>query len=260
MAYIDLDIVALGNYAKSLGITPAEHSHFTGKKVTGGHSDGSLHYSDHAIDFRDWRADNAPEYEGGKPLHWTKRTAAMADRFLSLGVLDQAIGPNQDPRGHGTHFHAGLKGRKKIPKAFLDYGFMGRWQAPDGSWRHDNPLHAFGSVPPRAGSNDSATYQPMTGYSEVVEPVKRYVEQDWRSDTSGADQGKASTWGENQGLIQWANANPELAQRELSRRGMDPSVLGAVRYVREDDPRATGTFKPENRGALGGTMVGGRRP
>lgn len=263
MAYIDLDIIGFGNYAKGLGLTIAEHPYFTGKDVTGGHSPDSWHYKKHgysALEVQDWRPDLHPEYEGGEKLDWRKRTANMASRFASLGFLGQAIGPDQDPKGHGSHFHAGLKGKHKVPKAFLEYGFTGRWQTPDGQWRHDNPLQAFGAQPPAAGSGGSATYQPMAGYSETVEPIKRYVEEDWRADTSSADQRKAETWGSNQGLIRWAQANPELAHRELARRGLDASVVGHVRYVPEDDPKATGVFKPENRGALGGTMVGGRRP
>jgi hypothetical protein len=261
VADVDLDIVALGNHAKSLGITPTENFRLTGKKPSPRHSSKGYHPHDEAIDFHDNRPDNAPEYEGGKPVHWTKRTAAMADRFLSLGILDEAIGPNQDPKGHGTHFHAALRGRKKVPRAFLDYGFTGRWQEQNGVWRRDNPLSFFGGA---AGSGgDNATYQPLSGASPAAEPPPpppKLVDMDPRADNSSANQRERATWENNQGLIQWAEANPELAGKVLAEHGFSKADLGPVKQVWDDDPRAIGRFKPENRGALAGTTVGGRRP
>lgn len=255
MALIDLDIIGLGEYARKIGITPAEHSHFTGKKVTGGHATDSLHYSDQAIDLRDWRPDNAPEYEGGAPVHWVERKKRLEGRFRELGILDELYGPASDPEGHGTHVHLGLKGRRQVPKAYLDYGFTGRWQGEDGSWRTDSPVAVFGRS---AGGNSG--YQPLSG-GGASEPAPRpKVAMDWRADTSSADQNQRSTWAENQGLIQWAQANPGLAERELQRRGLGSADVGAIKQVADDDPRAIGRFNPENRGALGGTLVGGRRP
>lgn len=262
MAYIDLDIVALGNFGKSLGITPAENRHFTGKTpVRGSHSLNSLHYQDLAIDWRDWRPDMAPEYEGGPKVHWLERTRRKGERWAQLGILDEVFSPHNDPKGHDSHVHTALKGRKRVPKAFVEWGFTGRWQRPDGGFSFENPANTFGraTAQPKGGQPGATTYTPMAGYSEQVEAVPRYVEMDWRADTASADQRQAETWSTNQGLIQWARANPELAQRELSRRGLSMGDVGSQIHVPENDPRAKGNFKPENRGALSGTLVGGPR-
>lgn len=256
MSWVDLDIVTLGNFGKALGITPAENAHFTGvTPKRGSHSPNSHHYDNNAIDWRDFRPDMAPEFEGGQPISWQERTKRKGARWSELGVLTEVFGPHNDPAGHNSHVHTALLGKKRVPKAYLEYGFTGRWQKPDGSWSTDNPKGFFGMAPdgPLAATANTG--------SSVPAPAPVTMKQmDWRADTSSADQNQRDTWGANQGLIQWAKANPQLAQAELARRGFSASDVGAVAQVRSDDPRALGTFRPEDRGALGGTRVGSRRP
>jgi len=257
VSWVDLDIVTLGNYGKALGLTPAENRHFTGKTPErGSHSPNSYHYDDLAIDWRDWRPDMAPEFEGGKPVHWQERTRRKGQRWAELGILNEVFSPHNDPAGHGTHVHTALAGRRRVPKAYLEYGFTGRWQKPDGSFSFENPKGFFGVAPDGPLAATASTGSP----GAAGPPPARMVEMDWRADTGSADQNQRSTWGDNQGLIRWAKANPQLAQAELARRGLSASDVGAIARVRSDDPRALGVFKPEDRGALGGTRVGGRRP
>jgi len=118
---------ALQKYA-NLNIT--QHPEFGG--VSGGHAKGSYHYAPGgaAIDVTDWRPDVAPAYEGGKPMSWKQRTGQLAWRAKQLGVFNEALGPGD--KGHDTHVHLALPGKKTLSDQQLEWLATGRTKDPSG--------------------------------------------------------------------------------------------------------------------------------
>lgn len=97
------------------GLRFAENAEHGGVSPTA-HAKGGFHYHDggrSAVDIRDWRPDNAPEYAGGPNKHWKKRTEGFRNRFRDLvgrnGPGAETFGPGD--RGHDSHAHLGLKGK-----------------------------------------------------------------------------------------------------------------------------------------------------
>jgi hypothetical protein len=120
-------IVDVGNYLKRfyrVGENPA----FGG--VGGGHSPTGYHPKGLAIDVTDWRPDMAPAYEGGPKLDWKTRTGNLSWRAKQLGVFNEALGPGD--KGHDTHVHLALEGKKFLTDPQLEWLATGRYKTPEG--------------------------------------------------------------------------------------------------------------------------------
>jgi hypothetical protein len=120
-------IVDVGNYLKRfyrVGENPA----FGG--VGGGHSPTGYHPKGLAIDVTDWRPDMAPAYEGGPKLDWKTRTGNLSWRAKQLGVFNEALGPGD--KGHDTHVHLALEGKKFLTDPQLEWLTTGRYKTPEG--------------------------------------------------------------------------------------------------------------------------------
>jgi len=120
-------IVDVGNYLKrfyKVGENPA----FGG--VGGGHSPTGYHPKGLAIDVTDWRPDMAPAYEGGPKLDWKTRTGNLSWRAKQLGVFNEALGPGD--KGHDTHVHLALEGKKFLTDPQLEWLATGRYKTPEG--------------------------------------------------------------------------------------------------------------------------------
>jgi hypothetical protein len=121
-------IVDVGNYLKRfyrVGENPA----FGG--VGGGHSPTGYHPKGLAIDVTDWRPDMAPAYEGGSKLDWKTRTGNLSWRAKQLGVFNEALGPGD--KGHDTHVHLALEGKKFLTDPQLEWLATGRYKTPEAS-------------------------------------------------------------------------------------------------------------------------------
>ena len=105
------------------GLNIGEHPALPGG-VGSGHSPKGYHYTGEAIDVRDWRPDMAPASVGGKPKHWKERTGELSWRAKQLGLFDEALGPGD--KGHDTHVHLALKGKKFITDQQLEWLATGR--------------------------------------------------------------------------------------------------------------------------------------
>jgi len=96
-----VDLVSLGKQLQQRGgLRVREHSQFGG---VGGHSPGSLHYKDLALDLTDWQD------PGESQASWLPRKRYLGERFEKiLGGAGQVFHPGNDPKGHPTHIHLGL--------------------------------------------------------------------------------------------------------------------------------------------------------
>jgi hypothetical protein len=110
-------VVEVGRFIESrMGLRVREHSAWNGgRPITGGHSIGSLHYQDKALDITDWRRPGEPQSV------WLPRMQAL-DRAWSpiarkYGI--QFFGPITDPAGHPTHIHLGFP-NGNVSSAALD--------------------------------------------------------------------------------------------------------------------------------------------
>jgi hypothetical protein len=121
-------IADIGRYLKKFGLDIGEHPEFGG--VGSGHSPKGYHPVGQAIDVRDWRADIAPAYEGGKPKSWKERTGELRWRASKLGLFNEVLGPG-DP-GHDTHVHLALAGKKYITDPQLEWLATGRYKTAEG--------------------------------------------------------------------------------------------------------------------------------
>lgn len=125
-----LDVArALKKYAPGgQGLNIGEHPELGG--VGSGHSPTGYHYTGEAVDVRDWRPDVAPAYVGGKPIPWKQRTGELSWRAKQLGLFNEALGPGD--KGHDTHVHLALKGKKFITDQQLEWLATGRYKNPEG--------------------------------------------------------------------------------------------------------------------------------
>lgn len=146
-------IASVGHYLKGHGLDIGEHPDFGG--VGGAHAPNSYHYYGEAIDVRDWRPDVAPEYEGGQPLHWKERTRNLVRRARELGFTE-ALGPGD--RGHDTHAHLALRGKRAFTESELDYLGTGRFRLGDGYSTDVRQLKGAGG----------AIYEPFGGASDAT--------------------------------------------------------------------------------------------
>ena len=115
-------IVNVGKFLQKYGLNIGEHPAFGG--VGKGHAPTGYHPVGMAIDVRDWRPDMAPAYSGGKPKHWKERTGELSYRAKQLGLFNEALGPGD--KGHDTHVHLALEGKKPITDQQLEWLATGR--------------------------------------------------------------------------------------------------------------------------------------
>jgi len=126
----DRSISDVGKFLQKYGLKIGEHPEFGG--VAGVHAKGSYHYAPGgaAIDVTDWRPDVAPAYEGGKPIPWKQRTGELSWRAKQLGLFSESLGPGD--KGHETHVHLALPGKKTISDQQLEWLATGRTKDPQG--------------------------------------------------------------------------------------------------------------------------------
>jgi hypothetical protein len=107
-----LGIVDLGKQLQAAGLRVREHPAFGG---VGGHSRGSLHYDNKAIDVTDWQD------PGESQKSWGPRKEFLAQQIQGImGPSGEIYGPHNDKKGHGTHIHIGL------PSGGIDEGTIQR--------------------------------------------------------------------------------------------------------------------------------------
>jgi hypothetical protein len=152
-------IVDIGKYLQKHGLNIGEHPAFGG--VGGGHSPTGYHPVGQAIDVRDWRPDLAPAYEGGKALPWKQRTGELSWRAKQLGLFNEALGPGD--RGHDTHVHLALEGKKYITDPQLEWLATGRVRTPGGGLTDVMP----GAAQPA----QQAPQAPVAATQEVASPT-----------------------------------------------------------------------------------------
>lgn len=101
----EIGIKDLGKWLQGAGLKVAEHSAFGG---VGGHSQGSLHYKDLALDLTDWKD------PGESKKSWQPRKKWLGEQIASImaGSGAEVFSPHNDPEGHGEHIHLGLPSGK----------------------------------------------------------------------------------------------------------------------------------------------------
>jgi len=137
-------IVDIGKYLQrpEIGLRVREHPAFGG--VGGGHSPTGYHPKGLAIDVTDWRPDMAPAYEGGPKLDWKTRTGNLSWRAKQLGVFNEALGPGD--KGHDTHVHLALEGKKFLTDPQLEWLATGRYKTPEGKLTDVMPTASTQSI------------------------------------------------------------------------------------------------------------------
>ena len=118
----ELNIVDIGKYLQGHGLNIGENPAFGG--VGAGHSPTGYHPQGLAIDVRDWRPDVAPAYKGGEVKPWKQRTRELRWRAQQLGLFNEVLGPGD--KGHDTHVHLALEGKKPITEQQLEWLATGR--------------------------------------------------------------------------------------------------------------------------------------
>ena len=252
-------IVDIGRGLERYGLRVREHSEFGGV-TPGAHSSRGYHPHDEAIDVTDWRQDNGPEYEGGPSLSWTERTRNLRDRARQLGGFNEVLGPGD--KGHDTHLHLALRGRREDwDDQKLEWLATGRYRKADGSYGLELPGAMAGSS---GVSTTPAVSEPAVRQTAEPTPV------DWRAAASAADRStdpSSQAYWQRQDMRLWAQANPQLAQQAMANAGADAAWLEGPAMQAETasrpEPAAAAVPvppRPEDRGALGGTRVGGPPP
>ena len=198
-----MPIVDIGKALKGYGLDIGEHKAFG---PVGRHAENSYHYHDEAIDVRDWRADEAPEYEGGPVLHWKERTKRLMERARQLGGFDEVLGPGD--KGHDTHVHlAKRKDKPGYSAEQLEWLATGRWKQPDGS---------YAMALPNPGNTTGATTATPTTATQESSPA---LPADWRAaagDPARSRDPMSAAYWEREDMKQWAAANPKLAAPMLA--------------------------------------------
>lgn len=122
-------ILDVAKVLENYGLRAREHPGLPGG-VGKGHSPTGYHPTGEAVDITDWRPDVAPAFPGGKPIHWKQRTGELAWRAKQLGIFAEALGPGD--KGHDTHVHLALPGKKFVTDQQLQWLATGRWEGPKG--------------------------------------------------------------------------------------------------------------------------------
>jgi muramidase (phage lysozyme) len=111
-------IQAMQPHIYGKGLQFAENAAYGGVSPAA-HAKGGFHYFEggrSAVDVRDWRPDNAPEYEGGPNVPWQRRAQGFRDRFRTIfgqnSSFAETFGPGD--KGHDSHTHWGLKGKADL--------------------------------------------------------------------------------------------------------------------------------------------------
>ncbi|MCE2836917.1 MAG: hypothetical protein LW834_08130 [Cyanobium sp. 49614_E6] len=265
-------IVDIGRFLQGGGLRVRENSAFGGVSP-GVHSPQGYHPHDEAIDVTDWR----DEVING--LDWKQRTKGMRDRFSQLG-LSEVLGPGD--KNHDEHLHLALKGKKFLSEQQLLWARDGRYQDGQGQW-----LTTMPGMPSGGGTGTVAGRADQTVTETVTE---RQVPADWKAAASAADRAtdpSSQGYWQRQDIKLWAQANPELAKQAMAKAGADAAWLQAPAMTTVTERTTTAAPaaaaqapqtqapqtqapqaqapqvqapKPENRGALGGTRVGGQAP
>lgn len=106
MAMGNMSLVDLGRYLESLGFDVGEHGAFGGTP-SGGHTSGSMHYQDQALDVN-WPGGGAEEARRLEQLFQSlKGTGADELIYKGRGYFGGAKGSNWGNYGHPTHLHIG---------------------------------------------------------------------------------------------------------------------------------------------------------
>lgn len=245
------------------GMRVGENSAFGPAPKPGVHSAGGYHYKDGgagsgsgAVDWRDWRADRAPEHQGGSPLDWRTRTANLAGRFKQLatarGLPIEVFGPGD--RGHDTHVHTGYTGKIGFIPAELDWLATGRGDPgfrPAGRAlaAAAGPGAGAGAAPPSnsarwlnvlrvaEGTDGPNAYTTMFGGGQFKD-LSRHPDQvnragGYASAAAGAYQFMPKTWesaSKALGLKDFSPANQDKAALWLiKQRGIDPDTAAFTR-------------------------------
>lgn len=172
-------IVDVGKFLQKYGLRVAENPAFGG--VGKGHSPTGYHPTGEAIDVTDWRPDVTPAFPGGKPISWKQRTGELSWRAKQLGVFPEALGPGD--KGHDTHVHLALPGKKFITDQQLEWLATGRYKTPEGKLTDVMPGFDMGSqqTPPLPSPQQPALSDApqsiniliQTGKEEDTETVSR---------------------------------------------------------------------------------------
>lgn len=163
-------IVDIGKFLQNYGLRVGENPAFGG--VGKGHSPTGYHPTGEAIDVTDWRPDIAPAFPGGKPISWKQRTGELSWRAKQLGFAE-ALGPGD--KGHDTHVHLALPGKKFFTDQQLQWLATGRYKTPEGKLTDVMP----GAVQPSIAQpmqKAAATEQPQTFQSTPINLVIDLVE------------------------------------------------------------------------------------
>jgi hypothetical protein len=261
-------IVDIGRFLQAGGLQVRENSAFGGV-TPGAHSAQGYHPNDEAIDVTDW-SDAVTDGQD-----WRARTRARRDRFAQLG-LSEVLGPGDE--GHSDHLHLALKGKINLSDQQLLWARDGRYQDAQGRWQTGMP-----GMQPGAGQTMASVGSTFVTES-VVEPAKpqpaKPQPMDWKpaaSDPGRSTDPSSQAYWQRQDMKLWAQANPALAKATMARAGADPAWLEAPAMQTPAAPAAAAPAaaapvavapvasapvapKPEDRGALSGTQVGGPRP
>jgi hypothetical protein len=277
-------IVDIGRFLQAGALRVKEHSAFGGVSP-GAHSPRGYHPHDEAIDVTDW-SDAVTDGQD-----WRARTRARRDRFAQLG-LSEVLGPGD--KGHDTHLHLALKGKKFLSDQMLLWARDGRYQDAQGRWQTGMP-----GMQPGAGQTMASVGSTVVTDS-VVEAAKPQTAKpppppqpmDWKpavSDPGRSTDPSSQAYWQRQDMKLWAQANPALARATMARAGADASWLETPAMQTPAAPAsqtpasqtpapaaaapaapapvapapvapAPVAPKPEDRGALNGTQVGGPPP
>jgi len=113
-----------------------------GSTRIGGHAHNSYHYAKGAdgkrtlafdMGLKGSSADGKMNFDTMPLGDYEKALAPFANRFRATGLFHEAIGPEQDPKGHGgqnAHLHAALDGKVPINAAMLNYLATGQGAMP----------------------------------------------------------------------------------------------------------------------------------
>jgi hypothetical protein len=144
-----------------------------GTGSVGGHAPGSYHYAGQAIDVTVPQGqDVAPAYEGGKPIPWKQRTGELSWRAKQLGLFEEALGPGD--KGHDTHVHLALPGKKAISDQQLEWLATGRTKDLQGKLTDVMP----GAMQPQQVQQVQQVAQQPKGNTYIVIPGTATEEED----------------------------------------------------------------------------------
>jgi len=171
-------ILEVAKVLESYGLRAREHPGLPGG-VGKGHSPTGYHPTGEAVDITDWRPDVAPAFPGGKPIPWKQRTGELAWRAKQLGIFAEALGPGD--KGHDTHVHLALPGKKFVTDQQLRWLATGRWEGPKGltdvmpTLDQQTPQVQPNQQPPGSDFPQSINIVIQTGKKEEQQTPEQYL-------------------------------------------------------------------------------------